>query len=1098
MYEAQHILFRPFRLDVENEKLWHGSQPVLLRPKTFAVLRCLIERAGRLVSKEELLNTVWRGTTVSDVVPIVCVRELRKALGDDAEAPRFIETLARRGYRFIAPVAAAPLVVSSQYSVDSRQEESQKSKIGEFFQAPSPRPSAPALVGRESELTHLHSLLAKAMQGERQFVFISGEAGIGKTALVDTFLSGVRRPVSGVKNGSTFNVQGSTSPHTGYRPLTPDPWLGRGQCIEQHGAGEAYLPLLDVIGRLCREPRGQEVIEILRQHAPTWLMQFPSLLSAADVEALQRKTLGATRERMLREMAEAMEVATTIRLFILVLEDLHWCDASTLDFLAFLACRRGPARLLVIGTYRPAELAVGEHPLATLSQDLSLHRQCEEIPVPLLTPAEVAAYLDLRLPVELRDLMPRDTLACRLHQRTDGNPLFLTNVVDYLATCRHGNKGGNPPPTTEHMLDIVPQSLQQMIEKQIVRLSPEDQRMLEIASVVGVEFSAAAVAAGLEGDVVAVEERCRELARHEQFLRVCGVEEWSDETVATRYGFIHSLYQQVLYQRVTEAQKARLHLRIGTRLEVGCRGHTKENATTLALHFILGRDYQRAVQYSQQAAENAVWRCAFQEANVHFTKGIELLHHWPDTPERTQKDILLHLTVLGPLIAIKGEASPEVELVYARIVQLHRRLGDSELPFMVLLGLWLVRLVRGELTTAQEIAEQIVIQAKREGDTVVQLWSHLVMGICAFYRGDFTAARARCVEATALYEAQQHPQYLLDPKMLGLSFEALNLWMLGQSQLAVTRSQEAVSWGQGLAHPYNSVAALILAAWLHVNLRDGEGAEERIDVLLPLAQTHGFVQYIASGMLLRGVALTEQHQNEEGARLMFQGFEALCAAKVRIGMSAWQGLLAVALGNLGRSDEALAVIADAQTAMDDSGERFFAAELYRIKGELLLKQSRGQGSGAGGQNRGIVVSSQYSVVGREEENQKSKGKKQKLEEARGWGLGASSSPQAPSLKPLAPNGTEHEVEECFLKAIDIARQQQARSFQLRAVMGLVRLRQQQVTYHALRATHHDPHALLVEAHNMLSELCGWFTDECETADLKEARELLGGLEGSSQ
>ena len=238
----------------------------------------------------------------------------------------------------------------------------------------------------------------------------------------------------------------------------------------------------------------------------------------------------------------------------------------------------------------------------------------------------------------------------------------------------------------EQMLEVVPESLQQMIEKQLERLSAAEQQILEVASVVGVEFSAAAVAAGVESDVVEIEDRCRELAHHGQFLRPCGVEEWPDETVATRYSFIHSLYQQVISQRVTEAQKARLHLRIGTRLETGYREQTKENATALARHFTLGRDYRRAVQYSQQAAENAVWRCAFHEAHAHFAKGIELLHHWPDTPERTQQEILLHVTVLGPFIAVKGEASVEVEHVYERIIKLHQQLETANSPLLCFWG----------------------------------------------------------------------------------------------------------------------------------------------------------------------------------------------------------------------------------------------------------------------------------------------------------------------------------------------------------------------------------------------------------------------------
>lgn len=1064
MNEAQEVLFRPFRLDMANEQLWRGSQPITLRPKTFGVLRCLVERAGRLVSKEELLDTVWPDTTVSDVVPIVCVRELRKALGDDAEAPRFIETLVRRGYRFIAPLTSAQPVVSSQYSGVSRQKEAGDWGLGarpSSLQAPSPKSLAPNLVGRETELTKLHSLLSHAFSGERQFVFISGESGIGKTTLVDVFLDG----------GENWQL-GSNSvpqqvPPAKLHLQAPSVWIGRGQCIEQHGAGEAYLPLLDVIGRLCSAPGGQEWIALLRRYAPTWLMQFPSLLNAPDIEELQRKIHGATQERMLREIAEAMEAATMSHPVVLVLEDLQWSDASTLDFLAFLAHRRGPARLFVVGTYRPAELTGGPHSLATLTQELCQHHLGTEMALSLLNESEVATYLKRHFPSELCDRAPLHEWAHRLHQRTDGNPLFLTNVVEYVIARDIDVTGGHLFPAMEQMLDVVPQSLQQLIEQQLDRLSLEDQHLLEVASVAGVEFSAAAVAAGLERDVVAVEERCRELARHRQFLQTRGVEEWPDETVATRFGFIHSLYQQVLYQRVTEAQKARLHVRIGTCIETGYHTQTKDVAAVLAMHFRNGRDYRRAVYYLHQAAENAVWRCAFQEANAHFTKGIELLHHWPDTPERTQQEILLHLTVLGPLLTLKGEASAEVEHFYAQIVRLHQHLGATEPSFLVLLGLWVVRLVRGELVEARTFAEQMVTRSETEADAVMRLWAHLAVGIGAYYRGEFTTAHAYCEEVTTLCDTQQ-PQHLLDPKMLALSFDALCMWMLGQPQRARQRSQEALSWAHGSDHPYNRVAAQLMASWLHVLLRDGATAEAEVDVALPAARAHGFVQYIALGTLLRGSALIEQRQSSDGLHLISQGFEALHTVKVRLGLPFWQGLRATALGSLGRTNEALAVIAEAEATMEQDGERFFAAELYRIKGELLVRQCGVRSLKC--EVKKDLESSVQSLIS-----------------------------DPPSTQHPAPNTQAKAEAEAYLRqAIAIARQQHAKALELRAVMSLVRVRQQCVLDSGLRVTDDDSRAALSEAHTMLAELCDWFDGDEETVDVREARGLLAELEERSR
>src|SRR5581483_4954998 len=352
------------------------------------------------------------------------------------------------------------------------------------------------------------------------------------------------------------------------------------------------------------------------------------------------------------------------------------------------------------------------------------------------------------------------------------------------------------------------------------------------------------------------------------------------------------------------------------------------------------------------------------------------------------------------------------------------------------------------------LTAEMMAQASRDSDPVEQMWAHLAVGIDAFYCGDFSMAHAHFAQVATLYAAQQHPQYLLDPKILSLSFDSLTLWMLGQPDGAARQSQEAIAWARTLSHPYNGVAALVMAAWLSVHCREGSRAEEQVEALLPVAHTHGFAQYLAIGTLFRGCAYVEQGQTVEGVRLISEGIEARYATKTGVGMSAWQGLLASPLGDLGYTDEALARLAEAESVMTRSGERFFEAELYRIRGEVLRRQFGVRSSGS------------------QEENQKSKIKSQKSEDQ--------------NLISQIPNPYS-EIEACFLKALDVARQQQAKSFELRAVMSLVRLRQRQAVEQGVCTA-------LVDAHNMLSEVYGWFTEGFETKDLREARALLEELE----
>jgi predicted ATPase/DNA-binding winged helix-turn-helix (wHTH) protein len=641
MKSTQEIHFRHCRLDLANQLLCRGSRVIPLRQKSFAVLQYLVEHPGQLVTKEELLRVLWPGTCVSEVVLRVCIRELRHALNDQKRAPQFIETVHGRGFRFIAPLSASPqLVQSSRFKVPGSKPEP----------TPSTQPPPPTLVGREAELAQLHHWLGKAANGERQIVFVTGEPGIGKTTLVETFLERAGRD--------------------------PTIWVARGQCVAHYSAGEAYLPILEALKRLCCEPGREHLVALFSQLAPTWLLQMPSLIDPPNRKELQREVLGTTGECMLRELTEVVETLAAETRLVLVFEDLHWSDYSTLDLISHIAWRREPARLLLIGTYRPMEVIASGHPVKTVKQELKMHGQCEELSLGLLSEAAVAEYLTTRFTVGVHgqqssqaEAMPLRELVRLVYERTDGNPLFVLNMVNDLFAQgfivqaeRKWSIQGN----LEVIKNTIPENLRQIIEQQIDRLSREEQGVLEAASVAGMEFSAAAVAAALEIETIQAEEWCEGLARREQFLQSRGFSEWSDETVAARYGFIHALYQHAWYERGTAAKRAQLHQRIGEREEKGYGERASEIAAELAMHFEQGRDYRRAVQYFGQAAENAMQRCGYREATGHLTKGLELLKALPDTPERRQRELELQIRLGIAIQGSEGLAAPEAERAYTR------------------------------------------------------------------------------------------------------------------------------------------------------------------------------------------------------------------------------------------------------------------------------------------------------------------------------------------------------------------------------------------------------------------------------------------------
>ena len=575
MEPGRRLTFGDFCLDLTSERLWYRDEVAALTPKGFAVLRRLVEDRGQLVSKEELLRAGWAKTHVSEGVLKVVILEIRRALGDDPAAPSFIETVPRRGYRFIGP---RPRQAKPPASVDPRG----------------------ALVGRDEVLAQLEDRLASVVAGHRQLVFLSGEAGIGKTAVLDALLA---RAAS-----------------------DPDLLIARGTCLEHYGAAEAYLPVLEAFGRLLREHASQRVVRILQTHAPTWLAQLPWLERRDDREPSRGQVAGVSNAGMLREMAEALEALSAVTPVLMVLEDLHWSDHSTLDLLAMIARRQESARLFVVGSYRPVDAIVARHPLRALIQELRVRHQCEDIALAFLREPHVAAYLAQRFGGHA---FPSE-LARAVHQRTDGNPLFMVRVLDELVALRALEREDDRWRLRRSVGDIaraVPDSLRALVEMQVDRLQPEAQRLLEAASVLGPEFTIASVAAGLDADPRVIEERCEDLARQGQFLSAGVLFVRPDGTQVARYRFTHSLYPHAIAERVPAGLRLRLHQRVGEWLERTYGAQVTTIAGPLAWHFEEAGDYRRAIRYLVVAAENAARRFAYGDACRVLEQARSLVHH---------------------------------------------------------------------------------------------------------------------------------------------------------------------------------------------------------------------------------------------------------------------------------------------------------------------------------------------------------------------------------------------------------------------------------------------------------------------------------------
>ena len=515
--------FASYRLDVVNQCLWKvvdtgQRERVPLTPKAFAILVYIVERAGRLVTHNELLEAVWGGSVVEPQAVRKHVLEVRSALGDRPKTPLFIETIPKRGYWFIATVSEP----DASGPVDSV------------------RTAKSILVGRDAALEQLHETWRLATNGERQIVVIAGEPGMGKTALAEEF----QRRIA----GSDRSVR-----------------IAHGQCMESYGSKEPYGPMLDALGHLCRGPHAEPIVQILSAQAPTWLAHFPALLTREHRVMLHREILGATRERMVREIGDALESITAQTALLLVFEDLHWVDNSTLDLISALARRRAPAKLMLLVTNRPLDSESPGRCLKALMWDLLARRLCVEIALTPLSEAEVGEYLAARSPAS----RPPQGLAALVHRHSEGNPLFMVAALEQLAKrglVTRANGQWELRVSLEQIEFEVPDNLRHMIEAELERLSAQERSALELASIAGASFSAGIIGAAADLDSRSLEDLYERLSRRHHIVKWVGTLSLPDGSGTECYEFVHTLYRRVLYDRQPPQRRTRFQRQIGERL----------------------------------------------------------------------------------------------------------------------------------------------------------------------------------------------------------------------------------------------------------------------------------------------------------------------------------------------------------------------------------------------------------------------------------------------------------------------------------------------------------------------------------------------------
>jgi predicted ATPase/DNA-binding winged helix-turn-helix (wHTH) protein/class 3 adenylate cyclase len=834
-------------------------------------------------------------------------------------------------------------------------------------------------VGRERELTVLHDLLARAEAGQGQVVGIAGETGMGKSRLLYEF----RQRLHG-------------------RRVT---YL-EGHC-HSHGRFVPYLPILDGLRYSCGitdtdspEAVGAKVRYGLQEAGIDPAEGAPYLLRLLGIQEgteplamLPPQTVKARTFAILLQMGLQ---GSRRRPLIAAVENLHWIDPTSEEFLTTLVEHLAGAPLLLLTTYRP-----GYRPPwidKSYATQIALHR---------LTDQDCLTVVRSILQVaEIPDRLVQEILA-----KAAGNPFFLEELA--LGVVESG-----APPTTL----VIPDSIQAVLAARIDRLPPVAKRLLQMAAVIGKDVPLALLHAMAELPEAELQRGLLHLQTTE-FLHETG---FVPERV---YTFKHVLTRDVAYQSLLASTRQHLHQRIAQVLVERLPNMAESQPELLAHHYTEAGLPASAVAYWQRAGQRAIERSALVEAVAHLTRGLELLPLLPDTPERARQELVLQ-TTLGPaLMATRGYAAPEVVQAYTRARQLGQQVGDNAQLLAALVGLQRYYLVRGELQTARELGEQCLSLAQGVQDPGLLLEAHAALGIVLFWIGEFAPSRLHLEQAMALYDPQQHCAAAFYGQAPGVGYRryvAWLLWLLGYPDQALENTRAALSLAQELVHPLSLAMALCCAAVFHQLRREVGAAQERAEAAIALCTEQGFTLYLAWGTILRGWAAAEQGQATEGIAQMRQGMEAWRATGAEIMRPYFLTLLAEAYGKTGRSEEGLRALDEAIAVVNKNTERWWEAEVYRLRGELLLAQA-GRHEGKG---------------------QRAKGKRQKWEEA----------------------------EASLHQALEMARRQGARLLELRAVMSLYRLWQRQGKH--------------IAAHQMLAEVYGQCTEGFDTADLQAAKALL--------
>jgi class 3 adenylate cyclase/predicted ATPase len=758
------------------------------------------------------------------------------------------------------------------------------------------------LIGREEEIELLERRWQRAKTGVGQVVLVSGEPGIGKSHLISAMLDQI-----------------ASEPHSRLRYF-----------CSPHHMHSALYPMIRELERAAGFARDDNARSKLAKLAA--LLSHP-LSSTEDVQLLaellsvpdagHRPEPGGSpeqrKQKTLQALMRRIEALSQERPVLMLLEDVQWIDPTSLEVMDRFVQRVRQLPVLVVMTFRPEfspPWAGQPHvTLRTLSR---------------LDQAEGAALIE-RIAGERR--LPLDVVG-EILDRTDGVPLFIEELTKAVIDARAAVS--QPPPGTGPGL-VIPATLDALLMARFDRLDAAAKEVAQIGAAIGREFSYELLAA-----IARTSDRDLSGALR-QLVGTGLLSGWGEPPEAT-YLFKHALVQDASYRTMLRGRRRELHAGIVTVLEARYPAIVEQQPDLLAHHCSQADLVDRAIDYWERAGQKSLDRSANMEAAAQLRKGLQLLSMLPDGRERRQQELRLQSTLAAALVASLGNAASETGESYARARELCEELGETRALTPVLSGLSTYHQTRAEYAAMREVADDLLRRGEEQGNTASSMVGHRSMGICLHQLGEFAAAREHFEHVLRLYSAEHHHGLAsvaaFDMRAVALSYLGWDLFILGEPDEGRTLGNQALAWSRQLRHPHTLAFALVYAALVNLLRRDHRAAEERLAELTAFAAEHHFPVWLALARVMQGYVLGVRGDAPGGLELARKGWADNVAAGSRWNRPFYLALLAAACERAGRADEAFDLLAAALEAADDTGERWFEAELHRYRGEWLAGRGK--------------------------------------------------------------------------------------------------------------------------------------------------------------